>query len=104
MPAANDSKAPPVTTLTPVFARLFDRDATLLEVRRLGAVKRDRRLHASAPILARRALPRLSVPAYALGTRCARSTDMANKGRYAVAWLLGIPLPILLVVYLVSRC
>jgi hypothetical protein len=29
---------------------------------------------------------------------------MANKGRYAVAWLLGIPLPILLVVYLVSRC
>jgi hypothetical protein len=28
---------------------------------------------------------------------------MANKAGYAIAWLLGIPLPILLVVYLVSR-
>jgi hypothetical protein len=29
---------------------------------------------------------------------------MANKAGYAFAWLLGIPLPILLIVYLVSRC
>jgi hypothetical protein len=43
MPVPIDAKAPPVvTTLTPVFARLFDRDALLLEARRLGAVKRDR--------------------------------------------------------------
>jgi hypothetical protein len=31
-----------ITTVTPVFARLFDRDALLHEARRLGAVKRDR--------------------------------------------------------------
>jgi hypothetical protein len=29
---------------------------------------------------------------------------MANKAGYALAWLIGIPLPILLIVYLVSRC
>jgi hypothetical protein len=29
----------------PVFARLFDRDALLVDARRLGAVKRDRLLH-----------------------------------------------------------
>ena len=28
----------------------------------------------------------------------------SGKVGYAVAWLLGIPLPILLLVYLVSRC
>lgn len=28
----------------------------------------------------------------------------SGKVGYAVAWLLGIPLPILLVVYLISRC
>jgi hypothetical protein len=38
------------------------------------------------------------------GTRHALRAHMANKAGYAVAWLLGIPLPILLVVYLVSRC
>lgn len=53
MPARNDSKAPlVVTTLTPVFARLFDRDALLLEARRLGAVKRDRMLHVWDVLLA----------------------------------------------------
>ena len=53
MPAPNDPKAPPVvTTLTPVFARLFDRDALLLEARRLGAVKRDRALHVWDVLLA----------------------------------------------------
>jgi hypothetical protein len=53
MPAPNDPKAPPVvTTLLPVFARLFDRDALLLEARRLGAVKRDRMLHVSDVLLA----------------------------------------------------
>src|SRR5215475_12923223 len=53
MPAPNDPKAPPVvTTLTPVFARLFDRDALLLEGRRLGAVKRDRMLHVWDVVLA----------------------------------------------------
>ena len=53
MPAPNDPKAPPVvTTLTPVFARLFDRDALLLEARRLGAVKRDRMLHVWDVLLA----------------------------------------------------
>jgi putative transposase len=53
MPAPIDSKAPlVVTTLTPVFARLFDRDAMLLDARRLGAVKRDRRLHVWDVLLA----------------------------------------------------
>ena len=28
----------------------------------------------------------------------------SGKAGYALAWLLGIPLPILLVVYLISRC
>jgi hypothetical protein len=36
----------------PVFARLFDRDALLLEARRLGAVKRDRMLHVWDVLLA----------------------------------------------------
>lgn len=53
MPAPSNSKAPlTVTTLMPVFARLFDRDALLLEARRLGAVKRDRRLHVWDVLLA----------------------------------------------------
>jgi hypothetical protein len=38
------------------------------------------------------------------GTRRALKAYMANKTGYALAWLLGIPLPILLIVYLVSRC
>jgi putative transposase len=53
MPARNDSKAPlVVNTLAPVFAHLFDRDALLLEARRLGAVKRDRMLHVWDVLLA----------------------------------------------------
>jgi hypothetical protein len=36
----------------PVFARLFDRDALMGEARRLGAVKRDRRLHVWDVLLA----------------------------------------------------
>jgi hypothetical protein len=28
----------------------------------------------------------------------------SGKVGYAVAWLLGVPLPILLIVYLISRC
>lgn len=28
----------------------------------------------------------------------------SGKAGYALAWLLGVPLPILLVVYLISRC
>jgi hypothetical protein len=28
----------------------------------------------------------------------------SGKVGYAVAWLLGVPLPILLIVYLFSRC
>lgn len=53
MPARIDSKAPlVVTTLMPVFARLFDRDALLIEARRLGAVKRDRMLHVWDVLLA----------------------------------------------------
>ncbi|HEU0033700.1 MAG TPA: hypothetical protein VFQ53_23900 [Kofleriaceae bacterium] len=28
----------------------------------------------------------------------------SGKVGYALAWLLGVPLPILLIVYLVSRC
>ena len=27
-----------------------------------------------------------------------------GKVGYAIAWLLGVPLPILLIVYLISRC
>jgi hypothetical protein len=41
------------------------------------------------------------------GMRAAISTDMASTGSktgFALAWILGIPLPILLVVYLISRC
>lgn len=53
MPARIDSKAPPVvTTLTPVFARMFDRDTLLIEARRVGAVKRDRMLHVWDVLLA----------------------------------------------------
>jgi hypothetical protein len=34
-----------------------------------------------------------------------RECDGGNAmGRYLLLWLLGIPLPILLVVYLISRC
>jgi hypothetical protein len=28
----------------------------------------------------------------------------SGKVGYALAWLLGVPLPILLVIYLISRC
>ncbi len=28
----------------------------------------------------------------------------SGKAGYAIAWLLGVPLPILLIVYLISRC
>jgi hypothetical protein len=28
----------------------------------------------------------------------------SGKVGYAIAWLLGVPIPILLIVYLVSRC
>jgi hypothetical protein len=28
----------------------------------------------------------------------------SGKAGYALAWLLGVPLPILLIVYLISRC
>jgi putative transposase len=55
MPTPINSKAPPplvVTTLAPVFARLFDREALLREARRLGAVKRDRMLHVWDVLLA----------------------------------------------------
>jgi hypothetical protein len=38
--------------LTPIFARLFDREAVLVEARRLGAVKRDRLLHVWDVLLA----------------------------------------------------
>lgn len=46
------------------------------------------------------------------GTRAAIHPLMQNpqpnpesgKVGYAVAWLLGVPLPILLIVYLISRC
>jgi len=30
--------------------------------------------------------------------------SQSGKVGYALAWLLGIPLPILLIVYLISRC
>jgi hypothetical protein len=30
--------------------------------------------------------------------------NQEGKAGYALAWLLGIPLPVLLVVYLISRC
>ncbi len=41
------------------------------------------------------------------GTVAAGATTMTStgtKGGFALAWLLGIPLPILLVIYLISRC
>ena len=28
----------------------------------------------------------------------------SGKAGYALAWLLGVPLPILLIIYLISRC
>lgn len=27
-----------------------------------------------------------------------------GKAGYALAWLLGVPIPVLLIVYLISRC
>ncbi|HEX3762794.1 MAG TPA: hypothetical protein VHW23_29060 [Kofleriaceae bacterium] len=41
------------------------------------------------------------------GMRAATSTIMASTGTktgFALAWIIGIPLPILLVIYLISRC
>jgi hypothetical protein len=32
------------------------------------------------------------------------SNPESGKVGYALAWLLGVPIPILLIVYLVSRC
>ncbi|HEY0476265.1 MAG TPA: hypothetical protein VGD37_02010 [Kofleriaceae bacterium] len=32
-----------------------------------------------------------------------RNTQSGKVG-YALAWLLGVPIPILLIVYLISRC
>lgn len=34
----------------------------------------------------------------------ASMTSTGTKGGFALAWLLGIPLPILLVIYLITRC
>jgi hypothetical protein len=31
-------------------------------------------------------------------------TSTGTKGGFALAWLLGIPLPILAIIYLISRC
>jgi hypothetical protein len=36
--------------------------------------------------------------------RVAERDPQAGKAGYAIAWLLGVPLPILLIVYLISRC
>ena len=33
-----------------------------------------------------------------------RRNVQSGKVGYAIAWLLGIPIPVLIVVYLVSRC
>jgi hypothetical protein len=33
-----------------------------------------------------------------------RREPQSGKVGYALAWLLGVPIPILLIVYLVSRC
>jgi hypothetical protein len=37
-------------------------------------------------------------------TSLTRRNPESGKIGYAIAWLLGIPLPILLIVYLISRC
>jgi hypothetical protein len=42
-----------------------------------------------------------------MGTRSASRLDMASteaKAGFSLLWLLGIPLPILLIVYLITRC
>lgn len=33
-----------------------------------------------------------------------RKTPESGKAGYAIAWLLGVPLPILLIVYAVTHC
>lgn len=33
-----------------------------------------------------------------------RMTSTEGKAGFGIAWLLGVPLPILLIVYLISRC
>lgn len=91
MPTPIDPKAPlVVTTLTPVFARLFDRDALLLEARRLGAVKRDRmqrlrvrprdleRVRELGHALARRDA-RSAIPAAAPGASRSSSRTMSQR-------------------------
>jgi hypothetical protein len=30
--------------------------------------------------------------------------NQSGKAGWALAWLLGVPLPILLIIYLISRC
>lgn len=37
-------------------------------------------------------------------TKLPKRNPQSGKAGYAIAWLLGIPLPILLIVYLISRC
>jgi len=37
-------------------------------------------------------------------TELAVRNPQSGKAGYALAWLLGVPLPILLIVYLISRC
>lgn len=37
-------------------------------------------------------------------TALVKKNPESGKVGYAIAWLLGVPLPILLIVYLISRC
>ncbi len=39
-----------------------------------------------------------------MSTALVKRDPQRGKAGYAIAWLLGIPLPILAIVYLVTRC
>jgi hypothetical protein len=48
-----------------------------------------------------------SIVRFAYGMSAAQASDMTStsgKAGFGIAWLLGIPLPILAIVYLISRC
>jgi hypothetical protein len=59
---------------------------------------------ASAPFIPCDDTPARALQSHRVMTQIHQPNPESGKVGYAIAWLLGIPLPILLLVYLVSRC
>jgi hypothetical protein len=72
--------------------------------RRLASGRR--RAHRGNPVAYRR-VRAAELPARSAACALQSDQNMASTGSktgFALAWILGIPLPILLVIYLISRC